>query len=305
MKIVRIHRFGGPEVLTVETADAPSPKGNEALVRVHAASVNPIDVKQRTGDRLKESDLPAVLGRDLAGEVIAIGPEQVDLKKGDAVLAHIGWERGAYAEQVIVKPGEWAVKPDALGWVEAGALPLVADTAWQGLVATGRVDEGWRVLIHAASGGVGRMGVQFAHQRKAIVFATGGKDSLDDLRALGADHVIDYENERFEDVATELDLVFDLVGGDTRARSWSLLKPGGVLVTTVGGDVEAEGRAHGRTGKAIMAQPAGKDLADFAHKAASGKLKVDIARTFPIDQVANSHRFLEEGHPHGKVVLTF
>ena len=269
--------------------------------------MNPVDFKTRSGDfpMVREDDLPIVLGRDLAGEVIEVGPDQADLKPGDRVMAQIGWDRGAYAEEVLIEPGEWAILPDGLSYETAAALALVGDTAWQGLFDQGGLGEGQRVLIHGGTGGVGQMAVQFAYQKGAYVFATGGPDGQDLLRRLGADEAIDYENARFEDVATDLDLVLDLIGGETRARSWGLLKPDGVLVTTVddpGFEAEAK-RAH-RTGKSYGATPKGKDLADFAHKAADGRLTIEIAKTFPLAEAAAAHRMLENDHPQGKIVLT-
>lgn len=306
MQAIRIHRFGGPEVLRLDDLPSPIPAGAQALVRVRAASVNPVDFKIRKGGypRVKDADLPIVLGRDLAGDVIAVGPEQTSLKVGDRVLAHLGWKRGGYAQEVLIEPGEWALLPAAVDYETAAALTLVGDTAWQGLFDQGGLKAGQRVLIHGATGGVGQMAVQFAHQAGAHVFATGGAESLDLLRALGADEAIDYKAQRFEDVARDLDLVFDTIGGDTRARSWPLLKEDGVLVTTVGSPgFEQEAAAAGRTGKGYSAVPKGDDLAEFVRRAAAGTLRVEISQTFPLAQAADAHRALEQGHPHGKIVL--
>lgn len=307
MRAIRIHRFGGPDVLSLDSVDAPSPSGNQAKVRVRAASLNPVDLKTRKGEfpNVAAADLPVVLGRDLAGEVMEVGPEQVDLKRGDRVLAHLGGDRGAYAEEVLIEPGEWAVLPDALSYETAAALPLVSDTAWQGLFNEGGLKSGQRVLIHGGTGGVGQMAVQFAHRKGAHVFATGGGAGQDLLRSLGADEPIDYENARFEEAATDLDLVLDLVGGDTRARSWALLKPGGALVTTVmDPGFEAEAKRAQRTGKTFSAVPDHMKLAEVAYDAAVGKLKIKIAATFPLAQAAEAHRMLESEHPQGKIVLT-
>lgn len=309
MRAVRVHRFGGPETLSLERyLDQPRLGDLDILVRVRAASLNPVDAKIRDGGypKIGLADLPYALGRDLAGEVLAVGAQMADVKPGDPILAHLGWDRGAWASRAVVRPGEWAIKPTALSWETAAAIPLVADTAWQGLFDHGELKAGQRVLIHAASGGVGQMAVQLAKAKGATVFATAGPDAQNLLRDLGADTPIDYRLDRFEDVATDLDLVFDLMGGETRARSWGLLKPGGRLATTVAtGDVAAEGQARGGfTGIAYSAVPRGATLNEVARKVADGRLQMHIAKTFPLSRVAAAARFAEGDSPHGKVVLT-
>jgi len=308
MKAIRIHRFGGPEVLSLDTLEPPTPIGEQALVRVLAASVNPIDYKVRAGQApgISMADLPMVLGRDLAGEVIAVGDGQHDLEIGDAVFAHLGWDRGGYAEQVLIASGEWARKPEGLSFARAASLAQVGDTAWQGLFDQGGLVSGQRVLIQGATGGVGQIAVQLAHQAGARVFATGPAAGQSLLKQLGADEPIDYKAVRFEDIARDLDLVLDLVGGETRARSWSLLKPDGVLVTTLGGaDFAAEAKAAGRVGKAYLVRPKGDDLAEMADRAARGELRIEIAASFPLAQAADAQSLLETAHPGGKIVLTF
>lgn len=293
-------------MLSLDTVPVPVPRGAQALVKVHAASVNPVDYKVRAGlyPGLSAADLPMVLGRDLAGVVVAVGPEQNDLRSGDEVFAHLGRDRGGYAEQVIVEPGEWARKPAALSFEAAASLAQAGDTAWQGLFDHGGLVAGQRVLIQGATGGVGQLAVQLAHQAGAFVFATGASAGQQLLKELGADQPIDYRTTRFEDVASDLDLVFDLIGGDARARSWPLLKPEGVLVTTLGdAGFAAEARTAKREGRAFSVEPKGEDLAEMADRAASGAILVNIAATFPLDQAAEAQVLLERSHPGGKVVL--
>ena len=173
MKAMRIHRFGGPEALQLDEVSVPEPGPGEVRVRVAAASLNPVDYKMRAGDfpALREADLPVTLCRDLCGVVEAIGPNVAHVVPGEPVFAHIGFDRGAYAEQVIVKVGEFAPKPETLTALDAGSLPLATTTAWQGLFEHGELKAGERVLIHGASGGVGYLAVQFAKLVGAEVVA--------------------------------------------------------------------------------------------------------------------------------------
>jgi NADPH:quinone reductase-like Zn-dependent oxidoreductase len=305
MKAVRFHRFGGPEVLAVEETPTPRCGQGEVLVRVGAASVNPVDYKMREGEfpGLTERDLPTGLGRDICGVIEEIGANVEGVVPGEPIFAHLGWEHAGYAEYAIVKVGQFAPKPETLTLIDAASLPLAATTAWQGLFDHGGLKAGQRVLIHGASGGVGYLAVQFAKLKGAYVFATVGADNVDWVRSLGADEVIDYKAQRFEDVAKDIDLVFDLQGGETRDRSWQVLVPGGRLVTTVHGEVVKEGAAHDRLGIAYMAEPNATQLREVGQMADDGKLQVMVDRVFPLEDVRAAHDYVEHGHPRGKVVL--
>jgi NADPH:quinone reductase-like Zn-dependent oxidoreductase len=308
MKAIRIHRFGGPDVMRLDTLTTPEPTKEQALVLVHAASVNPIDYKVRSGfyPGITGADLPVVLGRDLAGRVIAVGEDQHHLKVGDAVFAHLGWDRGGYAEKVLVEPGEWARKPEDLSFARAAGLAQTGDTAWQGLFEHGKLQSGQRVLIQGATGGVGLIAVQLAHQAGAYVVATGSASGQVLLKDLGADETIDYETTCVEDVAKDFDLVLDLVGGNIRLRSWSVLNSDGILVTTLGNvNLEAEARAAGRKGVAFAVQPRADDLAEMAKRASRGNLRIDIAATYPLHDAAAALTRLETARPKGKIILTF
>jgi NADPH:quinone reductase-like Zn-dependent oxidoreductase len=306
MRAVRIHRFGAPEVLQFDDIAPPEPGHGEVRVRVAAASINPVDYKMRKGafPALRENDLPVVLGRDLAGVIEAVGPNVEHVVPGEPVFAHIGWGRGAYAEQVVVKVGEFAPKPETLTFIDAGSLPLAAMTAWQGLFDQGELKAGERVLIHGASGGVGYLAVQFAALHGAEVIATASADNLDWVKSLGAARVIDYKAGDLAREARDIDLVFDLIGGETREASWPLLKPHGRLVTTVPvGDLAAEGAAHGKIGRSYMAEPRADQLREIARLADEGRLQVMIDSVFPLAEAADAHRHAEDGHPRGKIVL--
>jgi NADPH:quinone reductase-like Zn-dependent oxidoreductase len=303
MKAIRIHRFGGPEVLQLDELDKPSTDGGKLLIRVAAASVNPVDYKIRRGGYpgVSDADLPITLGKDIAGVVeTAAG----DFKVGDEVYAHVTWPDGAYVDYAVVVPSGAAAKPKRLDMIAAAAVPLAATTAWQGLFDHGGLKSGQSVLIHGAAGGVGGFAVQFAKARGARVIATASGDGLRTVRDYGADAVVDYKNQKFEDVAHDVDLVFDLIGGETQARSFAVLKPGGALISTVQEPDKAKTAEKHLKAERYIAMPNGGDLAEIAALIDGGKVKVVVARTFPLAKAADAHRFLENDHPNGKVVLT-
>ena len=307
MKIVRIHEFGGPEVLKVEELTILTPGPGEFVVKTAAASVNPVDYKIRGGHypAVTAKDLPLALGRDGAGVVSRLGEGVEGVEVGDRVLVHLAFDRGGYAEEMVVRDGEWAKVPDGVDLDTAGALPLAGDTAWQGLFEHGGLKAGQRVLVHGASGGVGHLAVQFAKVEGAEVVATCGTKQVDFVRNLGVDKVVDYKKDRLEDAGGTFDLVFDLVGGDARRRSWPLLRPGGRLVTTVpDGEVEGQAQAagEGRRGIEYHAEPRGADLARMIGLVADGEVRVHVDKSFPLTDVQEAHKH-QVGHPVGKVLL--
>jgi NADPH:quinone reductase-like Zn-dependent oxidoreductase len=236
MKAIHIHRFGGPEVMELDDVPIPQPKDDELLVRIHAASVNPVDYKIRRGavPWVSREMLPIPLGRDLSGTVENAGALLAAFE-GAAIYAMLGSiDRGSYAEYVLVKPNEAAPKPARLSHMEAAAVPLAALTAWQGLFDHGHLEAGQTALIHGGSGGVGHFAIQFAKLKGATVLTTVSGRNLNFVSELGADRAIDYRSQRFEEIARDVDLVLDLVGGETQERSWLVLKPGGILVSALG-----------------------------------------------------------------------
>src|SRR6201981_1396678 len=261
MKAIQIHKYGGPEVLQYEDAPRPKPKAGEVLVRVHAAGVNPIDWKVREGE-MKDfwpHKFPLILGWDLSGVVEELGRGVSRFKIGDDVYGLPDPTRGgAYADYIVVRESELALKPDLLHHIRAGAVPLAALTAWQSLVDTGQLQPGQRVLIHAGSGGVGHFAVQLAKWKGAYVFATASTRNQDLLRKLGGDEPIDYTQQRFEEVARNIDIVFDTIGGETQERSWSVLKTGGALVSLVQPPSEEKAKELGVRAAFLGAQPNGK-----------------------------------------------
>nr|WP_317891862.1 NADP-dependent oxidoreductase [uncultured Sphingomonas sp.] len=308
-KSVRVHAFGGPEVLRVEPVPIPQAKDDEVLVRVAAASLNPVDYKTREGEfpPVGEDALPAILGRDLAGTIEAVGTRaHYMLRKGDPVFAFIGFDRGGQSEYVVVKALELAAAPASIDLVHAAAVPLAGMTAWQGLFDHGGLQAGQRVLIHGGAGGVGHLAVQFAKAKGATVFATAGTDDVDYVRSIGADTAIDYKNQRFEDVATDIDLVLDLVGGETQTRSFAVLRDGGTLVSTLDVAEPDKGRDRNiRVPERWLAQVNTKQLGEIAALIDAGKVKVEVAAVFPVEDASSAYDRLENGHVRGKIVLTF
>ncbi len=304
MRAIRIHRFGGPEVLQLDDVEPLVAGDGELLIKVVAASVNPVDYKMRRGGypKLKAEDLPFTLGRDVAG-VVEHAAE--GFNEGDEVYAHLAWEDGGYADYARARRNGVSLRPRTLSFIEAAAVPLAATTAWQGLFDHGGLKSGQRVLIQGASGGVGAFAVQFAKAHGAYVLATASGDGVGQVKGLGADQVIDYEQERFEDAAKDIDLVYDLVGRDTQTRSIAVLKPSGVLISSLEiiGETKAAAEAKGVAAKRHMAEPNAEDLVEIARLIDAGEVKVTVVKTFPLDRATDAHRMIEDEHPRGKIVL--
>jgi NADPH:quinone reductase-like Zn-dependent oxidoreductase len=306
MKAVRIHNYGGPEVLQYEEAPRPQPQAGEVLIRVHAAGVNPIDWKVREG-HMKDSwphKLPLIPGWDLSGVVEELGRGASRFKIGDEVYSVPDPTRdGAYADYIVVRESELALKPNSLHHIRAAVVPLAALTAWQALFDTAQLQSGQRVLIHAGSGGVGHLAVQLATWRGASVFSTASTTNQDFLRELAVDEPIDYTQQRFENVARNIDVVLDTIGGETQERSWSVLKKGGVLVSLVQTPSEEKAKALGVRGTFVAGHPSGTQLAEIAKIIDSGKLAPVIDRILPLSEVRRAHELSQSGHTHGKIAL--
>jgi NADPH:quinone reductase-like Zn-dependent oxidoreductase len=303
MSAVRISEPGGVEVLRRVEMPTPVPGVGELLVRVHAAGVNPVDTQIRQDPR-GWAELPYVPGFDLSGVVAAVGPDVTRFAPGDEIFAMLHLERGgSYAEYAIVREAEAAAKPSALSHNEAASLPLVALTAWQALFGTADLQPGQTVLIHAGAGGVGTMAVQLARWRGARVIATASEHNHEFLRSLGADVVVDYRTQRFEDSARDVDVVLDPIGGDTQARSLSTLREGGILVSLVGLGRQARTPEHNVRTAAILVEPDADQLARIAALIESGDLRPIVSHLLPLDQVAEAHRQSETGRTRGKIVL--
>ena len=304
MKAIRIHKFGGPEVLTFDELTMPEPGQSEVLLKVKAASVNPVDYKTRQGKGpgIKESDLPITLGRDAAGVVEKTGPGVSGFKPGDEAYAHLDWSQGGYADYAIATVKGLAKKPRTLSMAEAAAVPLAAITAWQGLFDHGGLKAGQKVLIHGGSGGVGGFAVQFAKVKGADVYTTVGADAMQMIRGYGATP-IDYKAQKFEDIVPEVDLVYDLIGGETQDRSWKVLKQGGAMISTLTEPDAAKAREKQAKAAHYMAKPDAAQLSEIGQLIDDGKVRVVVVKTFALAAAADAQRAAETEHPKGKIVL--
>lgn len=301
-RAARIHARGGPEALRIERIAVPTPGNDEVLVRIHYASVNPVDWKLQEAGRLP---FPATPGGDFSGEVVALGAGVTGFVCGDLVagIADPRERGGSYAEYVAVAAADVVRKPDAFSMAEAAAYPTAAVAAWRYLVEAARVRPGERVLVHGGAGGVGSMAVQIAKARGAYVIATASARNQDYLRGIGADRTIDYRSTRFEDVVDGVDVVVDTVGGETLARSEAVLRDGGRLVTLVG-SVPQRICAIGRI--VCPATPpwnVRQGLDGVAPLIASGRLKVNIERSYPLQDIVAAQQHNKAGNTRGKVVV--
>lgn len=301
MKAIRIHEFGGPEVLKYEDIPEPQPGPNEIQVRVIAAGVNPVDWKIRRGGM--KLPLPMTLGVDVAGVVSASGSSVSGFHPGDSVFAKVTPQHGGYAEYTLVDVSQAAIKPKSIGFIEAAAIPTAGLTAWQSLFDIAGLEKGHSVLIHGAAGGVGSFAVQFAKWKGAHVIGTASAGNAEFLKSIGADEVIDYKTQRFEDVVRNVDVVLDTIGGDTFERSWDVLKPGGFLVTTVADIPEGAAQAHGVRAKHILSKSVAADLSQIAAIIEERHIKPIVTAVLPLSEAKRAQEMSESGHTRGKIVL--
>jgi NADPH:quinone reductase-like Zn-dependent oxidoreductase len=301
MKAIRIHVYGGPEVLQYEDVPRPQPKANEILVRVHAAGVNPIDWKLREG--YLSAPLPMIMGIDFSGLVESVGSEVTKHRPGDAVFGQVADESGGYAEYAVAMESDVARKPEGLDHIRAAALPVAGLVPWQALFDTANLAAGQKVLIHGAAGGVGSFAVQFAKWKGARVIGTASGSHVEQVRQLGADEVIDYRKTKFEEVARDMDVVLDTIGGETQERSWQVLKRGGVLASLVQPPSAEKAAAHGARGFFVRQKANGDQLAAIADLVVKGTVKVNVETVLPLSEARKAQELSQSGHSGGKIVL--
>ncbi|MFJ4658760.1 NADP-dependent oxidoreductase [Nocardia sp. NPDC088792] len=294
MKKISQEVFGGPEVLQVVEVDTPQPAAGEVLVRVAATAVNPADWKLREGQVDKLGPPPFTLGFDFSGTIAEVGPGVTEFRPGDEVFGMVLSRSGAYAEYVTTPVDFLAPKPESLDHVHAAALPTAVLTAWQALT---EVRPGQRVLVHAAAGGVGHLAVQIAKAAGAYVIGTARTANHEFLRGLGADELIDYTTTDFTTAVTDIDLAFDLVGGDYTARSLQVLRPEGRVVDAQGEPLD-DPRYHRH-----YVSPSGADLRTLTPLLESGRLRGEVEHVLPLDEVVEAHKLSESGRVRGKIVL--
>jgi len=304
MKAIVAHQYGGPEVLRYEDCPRPEPGWNEALVRVVASGVNPADPLIVSGKYAKEfgTHLPLIPGYDIAGIVEKIGGGITKLKVGDAVYAYVLFG-GGWAEYALTNESEAALKPKSLTFVEAAAVPLAALTAWQALIDTAKITAGQTVLIHGGSGGVGSFAIQIAKARGAKVIATASTQNQDLLKELGADLSIDYTKTKFEEIAKDVDVVLDPVGKDTLARSYGVVKKGGIVVSLVSRVDKAALEKHGIRGTAIGVTPNTAELGQITKMIEEKKLRPIVSQVLPLSEGATADEKAETHHTRGKMVI--
>ena len=330
MRALVFKRYGGPDQVAFADVPRPVPKPDEILVQVHAAGLNPIDNKIRDGKMkaILRFQLPATLGSDLAGVVVEVGSRVTRFKPGDAVFASIfDLGTGALAELAVVPENAAALKPAHLDFVQAASIPMVGLTAWQALKERANIKPGHRVFIPAGAGGIGTFAIQLAKYLGAKVATTTSTGNVDLVRSLGADEVIDYTKQEFEEVLRDYDAVLGTVRGDLLEKSLRILKPKSIVVSLVGPPDAAFGRARGmnffmvfvlwllswkmkRRAKKrdveysfLFGHPDGSQLAEIGELLKAGSIRPVIDKVFPFDQAKEALAYLEKGRAKGKVVV--
>ncbi|HEX3789615.1 MAG TPA: NADP-dependent oxidoreductase [Pseudonocardiaceae bacterium] len=313
MRAISQDSFGDPDVLHLADVDRPEPLPTEVLVRVHAAGVNPVDWKTRSGSGMSAvlGAPPVTVGWDVSGVVEQLGRGVTRFKVGDEVFGMPWFPRqaGAYAEYVTAPSRQFARKPSTVDHLAAAAVPLAALTAWQTLTDVAGVRPGQRVLVHAAAGGVGHFAVQIAKTLGAHVIGTARQAKHDWLRGLGVDELIDYTAVRFEDATRDIDLVLDLVGDaldKTATRSLDVLRPGGTIVSVPSGsspDLLAHAAERGLHATGFLVEPDGVGLTRIAGLIDTGQVAVEVEDVLPLAEAAEAHRRGEQGRTRGKLVL--
>ncbi len=306
MKAVRLHKRGGPEQLVYEDAPQPVPGPGDALVRVHACAITRDELAWGTTYTTAQGveRLPTIPGHELSGVVEAVAAGVAAPAIGAAVYGLTDFRRdGGAAAYVLVRAADLAAKPATLSHVEAAAVPLAALTAWQAFFDHAKLSRGQRVLIHAAAGGVGTYAVQLAHWCGAHVIGTARATNTEFLRGLGADEVIDYTIDRFEEQVRDVDLVLDSVGGETLERSWGVLHKGGTLVTIADSAPAETAAQYGVRGVEFIVEPNRAQLTEIARLIDAGKLRSIVQEKFALQDTRLAFERSAPGHNRGKVVL--
>lgn len=302
----RVHQFGPPEAMQLERVPRPVPGPGEVLVKVHAAGVGPWDGWIRSGKSVLPQPLPLTLGSDLSGEIRALGAGVADLSVGDPVYGVTNPQfTGSYAELAVASAATIARKPSSLGYVEAASVPVVAVTAWQGLFEQGRLESGQTVLIQGAAGNVGAYAVQLARRAGLRIIATGATDEVALIRDLGADTVVDFQTQRFEDASRNVDAVLDLVGGQTQERSFEVLRRGGKLISAVSQPDQDLAKSHGVDAAFFLVKVTSRYLSEIAELIDGGELRPRVGAVLPLTDAREAHYVLEGRlpSPKGKIVL--
>jgi NADPH:quinone reductase-like Zn-dependent oxidoreductase len=302
----RVQEFGPPEIMKFECVPRPEPGPGEVLVKVEAAGVGPWDGWIRAGKSALPQPLPLTLGSDLSGEIVNVGPGVSELRVGDQVYGVTNPQFiGAYAEYALASAGMVSNKPASLTHVEAASVPVVAVTAWQALFDHAQVKAGQTVVIHGAAGNVGSYAVQLARRAGVQTIATVATDDISLVRNLGANTVIDYRTQRFEEEVRDADAVIDLVGGETQSRSFQVLRRGGKLISAVSNPDQQLAERHGVEATFFLVNVTTQYLAEIARLVDGGKLRTNVGAVLPLADAREAHFMLERVRPQpkGKIVL--
>jgi NADPH:quinone reductase-like Zn-dependent oxidoreductase len=303
----RVHEFGPPNVMRFERVLRPTPGPGEVLVKVQAAGVGPWDGWIRAGKSALPQPLPLTPGSDLSGDIVAVGPGVSGLRVGDQVYGVTNPQFvGAYAEYAVASAAMVSGKPTSLTYTEAASVPVIAVTAWQALFDQAKIKAGQTVVIHGAAGNVGAYAVQLARRANVRIIATAAADDIPFVRNLGANTVIDYRTQRFEEEVRDADTVIDLVGGDTQQRSFQVLRRGGKLISAVSRPDQDLAQSHGVDAAFFLVDVTSQQLAEIAGLIDDGQLRTRVGAVLPLADAREAHLMLERVRPQpkGKIVLT-
>lgn len=309
MKSVQMKDYGGSDVIEINQTDSMSdPSSGKVLVTVKAAGVNPIDWKIREGymKQAMQLQFPSTLGMDFSGLVEKVGTGVSGIAQGDEVYGQASVTRGgsgAFAEMSLANADSVAHKPKSLNHQEAAGLPLVGVSAWQALVETIGLTNGQKILIHGGAGGIGSISIQLAKRRGAHVATTVSTNDKQFAKELGADEVIDYKTQTFEDLLHDYDAVYDTVGGDTYKRSFKVLKRGGMIVSMLEQPNQQLMEQSGAKAVYQFTQVNSERLTKLAQWVDQNNIRVNVEKTFPLDKAAEALDYQKDVHPSGKVVL--
>ena len=305
MKAIVIDQYGIVEELKERQVLKPIVKNNEVLIRIHATSVNPVDWKIRKGDLQEQLrfSFPITLGLDVAGVIEEVGKDVECFNIGDKVFTkpeNIG--KGSYAEFIAVQSDLVSHMPNNISYEEAASIPLAGLTAWQSLIDYAKIKENDRVFIHAGAGGVGSLAIQIAKSFGAFVATTASSKNKEFLQSLGADLVIDYKKDKFEELVSDFDIVLDTIGGEVQEKSFRIIKPGGVLVSIVHEPLQ---KVEGIKSGFLWLKPNGKQLEELSALIVHGKIKPIISKVVPFNEagVREAHILSEGQHVRGKIVI--
>jgi alcohol dehydrogenase len=308
MKAAQLKKYGGREAVSMADISKPAVSEGKVLIEVHAAGINPFDWKVRAGymkDFIRLT-FPSTPGGDFSGVALEVGPGVSGIKRGDPLFGQayvFGGGSGAFAEFVLADTKQVAPKPKKFGQIEAGALPEVGVSALQALTEHLRLQKGQKILIHGGAGGIGSMAIQLAKHLGASVATTVSGKNISYVKQLGADQIVDYKKDKFEDQLKDYDAVFDTVGGETYTRSFKVLKRGGIIVSMLEEPNQELMKQYGVAAVFQSTQVTADRLAKLAKFVDQDVIKVHVEKTFPLDQAAEALSYLEENHPRGKVVL--